>query len=329
MNIKKGSINNAISRFLVLSLILGLMMVMGVSAATINVPGDYPTIQEAIDAAEPNDIVEVQDSETYDEGILINGKNNLIVRAAAGETPKINSPVQGIQLMYCTDVTVEGFDVTSQDHGLRLFCDVFDSTIRNNYIHDIGSELFQTGSSWDHSTGCPRSKFDTTGYNTITGNLIENNRFENANGRAMEFYTGSNNIIRGNKFHYSDDFIFWEYFDNPPHVFDNIVENNTFYGFGDGDGTGYNTNGVKLAGTHQIIRYNIIFDNDRYGISIGGDNHEIYHNTIVHNGGYNNYINSVAGSNDAGGIAVYYDSSNIIVRDNIVANAMDYGLLKR
>ena len=48
-------------------------------AATINVPGDYPTIQGAIDAAEDGDTVQI-DAGTYIEKVITNGGKSLVIQ---------------------------------------------------------------------------------------------------------------------------------------------------------------------------------------------------------------------------------------------------------
>ena len=54
-------------------------------AAIINVPADQPTIQAAVTAAAPNDLIQVA-AGTYTEQVLVSGKNLIIRGAGVGST---------------------------------------------------------------------------------------------------------------------------------------------------------------------------------------------------------------------------------------------------
>ena len=49
---------------------------LGVPPTILKVPGDYPTIQEAVTAAGPDTIIEVK-KDIYTESVSISGKTNL------------------------------------------------------------------------------------------------------------------------------------------------------------------------------------------------------------------------------------------------------------
>ena len=104
-----------LSILVALVLVLGLGQVMStpVAAATINVPGDYATIQAAIDAASPGDTITVG-AGTYPEAVSISVPN-LTLRSAGGADATIidaGGAVVAVEVMAnLGDVTVEGFTV--------------------------------------------------------------------------------------------------------------------------------------------------------------------------------------------------------------------------
>ena len=87
-----------------------LVALIGVASfgATIHVPGDYATIQEAVDAAVEGDTILVATG-TYD-GFFLDTKIGITLQAEPGAV------ITGTVLINdCTDVTLDGFQISSEE----------------------------------------------------------------------------------------------------------------------------------------------------------------------------------------------------------------------
>src|SRR3989344_7625872 len=100
---------------IILYLVFSIFLVSFVSAANINVPTDYATIQAAINAASPGDTITIN-AGTYNENVVIGTKNNLIIQGQG--ITSIIEPATGI-----------GFKIIDSDS----------ITIKNLKIHTTGS----------------------------------------------------------------------------------------------------------------------------------------------------------------------------------------------
>lgn len=106
-----------------LVLLLGVMaLVAGASAATINVPGDYATIQEAIDNAVAGDTILVapgdyNESLTVDKALTIvsDGTGLATIWSDADDTPIVHITADGVTL----GAAEQGFTVEQRDSGIR------------------------------------------------------------------------------------------------------------------------------------------------------------------------------------------------------------------
>ncbi len=136
------------------------------SGNTRNVPDDYPTIQAAVDAAEPGDLVLIEEG-TYREsvdvrtpGVTIRGvdRNEVIID---GEFERAN----GIQALFTDGVVVE--NLTTMNHtlngvfwsGVRGYRSSYVTAINNGdygiYAFDSGDGLFEHS----YASGSPDASF--------------------------------------------------------------------------------------------------------------------------------------------------------------------------
>ena len=100
------------------TLILALVLVQVVSAATIFVPGSYSTIQAGIDAASSGDTVYVE-AGTYVENITL--KSGVRVMGEGADVTKINGNDTGraVTCIDCSNITrLNGFTITGGDADL-------------------------------------------------------------------------------------------------------------------------------------------------------------------------------------------------------------------
>jgi len=318
--------------------IIGVLVAIGIVAilatvgnakgATINVPGDYSTIQDAIDAASDGDTIIVGNG-TYNEQVIIN-KNNLSIQSEYGAANTIiNATGQGTSyggVVFDADgCTFEGFtvmDYSNESYENKIIrINGNNNTIKNNIIQ---GNLNQPVSD--------QTEYGILFQSTASGNLIENNEVYDIGYIGINIYGGEaahNNTIRNNYVH--DIGIYAITVDRSPN---NTVTQNTISNLVGGTlwGTYYDPNtycwgivvwGANSAGT-LITQQNItnlpngivlssaqnvtigncnISNNDNYGIRISytgwvGDRPE--NNTIVNNSICNNkvgiYITSGTGS---------------------------------
>jgi parallel beta-helix repeat protein len=190
------------------------------SPDTIRVPQDYPTIQEAINQANPGDTIQVS-SGTYYENIFIN-KTLTLIGEDKNNTILIGSGCTVIQANLTT-VNISGFTIQNGTNGITLEkCN--SSTIQENILvrNSIGIWLHYSNSNTvsdnmlsDYYCGiqlCGHSSKNTIILNTIKDNayglgitgednfIIHNNFINNQNQTNVieSHYNVWNNTYEGN-----------------------------------------------------------------------------------------------------------------------------------
>jgi hypothetical protein len=119
-----------------------LLILMGfqnvVHSAVIHVPGDYPTIQQAMDAALDGDTVLVSPG-TYTENLDFAGKAITVTSEEGPEVTVIDGQYQRVVVFANgegSDSVMEGFTICKGGNGGGIYCEGASPRISNNWILD-------------------------------------------------------------------------------------------------------------------------------------------------------------------------------------------------
>ena len=102
------------------ALIALILTSAGAQAETLSVPKDFPTIQAAVNAAGPGDVVEIASGE-YAEDVVVSGKTGLTIRGKGKATLNADG-FAGTALAFsvCSDLRVEDLRFTASDRAISL-----------------------------------------------------------------------------------------------------------------------------------------------------------------------------------------------------------------
>jgi len=239
-------------------------------SSVIRVPQDYPTIGEAIDAADAGDTILVSSGEYYEWGLRVNKTLSLVGENASttiidggGADAEIliidadnvnlngftiqNCSKAGIYLRNSTGCTISGNIEMKCDCGIALY-----HSSRNNIVNNIVSNNSNIGISLSCSNYNALEDnviafsymwgmlFGDSSYNIVTGNTIKNNLSPFLTGAGFKLDGHSNdNIIYHNNFIHNRPVNAWN---NGRNVWDNGCEGNYWWEYNgtdaDGDGIG-------------------------------------------------------------------------------------------
>jgi len=248
-------------------------------------PGNYSSIQDAIDDASDGDTVFVYDySSPYYEHVQINKRINLI--GEDRNTTIIDGGGSGkVVLIEADSVTISGFTIQNsgnnwEDTGIDIQSDY--STIHGNIINNNWHGIYT-----DYETS----------YNKISENNIISNSYYGIYGG------GSNNNLSGNTISNNLDGICCYYGSFDYNIIsENIIKNNTRYGIGlrgpcNNNNITSNTfkeNGIGIelyddpddpptGPNNTMISGNTFTNNNMYSISVNSPNNTISNNNYANN----------------------------------------------
>jgi parallel beta-helix repeat protein len=189
-------------------------------------PGNYSTIQGAINAASDGDTVFVyDDSSPYNENLIITKSLVLL-----GEN-KLTTVIHGDGYYYYEVISAKGqniviSDFTIQNAGIGVFCEISNSRISNLIIDYTGCAIYL----WKSSQNIIENNRITTCfeyciylYNHSTNNIIVNNSLPGLSTNGISLYGGcNNNRIEKNSIEdkVNGVIIEWSFF--------NMIRNNNF-----------------------------------------------------------------------------------------------------
>jgi len=288
-------------------------------------PGNYTSIQDAVDNATNGDTVFVYNG-TYYENIVVNtsisliGENKETTIIEGGEsgaavTIRSNDTIlsyftikncssyqyTNVLIINSENCAISDCIITDGYVGIEIL-DSFNNTIRRNVIRNLETE---SGGIWlcdSDSNDISENTLDFSMYAIVidksNNNSIKDNTISNCSSFGIALATSRNNIIENN-----------------------VIENNT-----EGAILFISTEGHEIICTENLIIENIIKDNDGIGIKIEkwgiGDwesnNNTIYHNKFIDNeqNAYDNCHNNWNSSFGEGNYYSDYDEPSEGAYDN-------------
>jgi parallel beta-helix repeat protein len=197
---KKGIVSAMVLIVLLASMLMLTFHVQPVHGRTITVPDDYPTIQEAINAAFENDTISVKNG-TYYENVVVNKIVSLVGENALGTVIDGGYSMDNVVAVTANSVNVSGFTIRNSgamSQGIYLQNTINDNIIGNNVVSNyLGIDLYTSHNSSVSGNNITGNEYGISLYssncNTVLGNNITTN-----NQYAFEISYSFNNTFSGN-----------------------------------------------------------------------------------------------------------------------------------
>lgn len=248
---KKASVLVTLLVFAAVSFTAFIVLPAGVRATTLYVggagPGNYTTIQEAIDDANTDDAVYVYGG-TYYENVIVN-KTLSLVGEDRDATVIIGNGTGDVVYIAADWANFTGFTVTGSGPNWINNAGVTLDSAQHCYLSDVNASGNVNGIYLSFSNN-----------NTITNNIASSNSFS-----GIHIYRSDNNTVANNIAAWNNETagagVFLRSSDN------GAITNNTISN---------NFNGFEIDGSNvNLIANNIVHSNSDYGMSLGGSNGNI------------------------------------------------------
>ena len=312
-----------INGFIVKPVIFCFYLVFFVAAApvmaqpvTISVPGDYPTIQQALTVAQSGDTIIVGDGTYYENDLDFGGKAiHLISASGPGSTiidGSLTAPIFRLNNNEPREAIIEGFTITNGYGNLRYLAggvyinNGSSPTIKNNIITNNTASWAGAGITISNGSN-PLILNNEISYNTVP-----------RDGGGIHIYLASAEID-GNTFSYNvasgepkaEGGAIKATLSTDVTIKNNTIQNNT---------AGFAGGGIYVFGTNAEIINNQVTDNDGGGFAggIGAENQIAFGNQTVKIN--ENYIKNNTATKKGGGIHTFMEntSSYVEIMGNII-----------
>ena len=299
--------------YLILMMIIFSFNIIVIPAETIKIsgntfyvggdgPGNYTTIQSAIDNASSGDTVFVFNGSYY-ENVVVTKSINLFGQDKNDTIIRYNDPEKCVIYINTDWVNISGFNIKGREYGLVLY------SSKHSTISDINAIAnWSTGISVVYSS-----------YNTILGNYAPQN-----NVGGIGLYSSSYNVVTGNNVSSSDFGIILR-----GSSYNTITGNNANYAFWYGIYLRGSTNNIILVNNASNSKsgWGINLESSNYNQVIGNIMLNNDHGGITISSSSNNIIIGNNASSNLEGIHLSSSNNNIIYNNyfNNTNNAYDDG----